>query len=127
MSSLSIDEKMMLVQKMRSQSEHNTESMHLRRRVSEPLNERIVSENGTNYIRGEFMRDAQEETGGLSYLKLRIFVSIFIFALFFSFYQTKFNLMGHQAKEIHAVLEENILPKKLQDSLETLSSRLLAQ
>ena len=109
MSSLTIDEKMMLIQKMRNQSEHNIPS-------SIPFYAVRSSEAVSS--------DLEASLDGLRFFKYRIFVCLLIFSGFFSMHQLKLEIKGYEVTEVNTILEEDILPEKLQDSLETLGNEL---
>lgn len=99
MSSLTIDEKMHVIERMRSQS-------------SESVPLYAVSSCEADNAQDVF-------TDGFHSLKYRIFVCLFAFSVFFAMYKMNFEVKGHKITELNVLLEEDVLPEKLQTSLES--------
>lgn len=136
MSSLTIDEKLHLIQKMRSQSEaiSNRNLSKLQHTYSRMEPYTGISTRSFNSLADEFSSkssDAMESdippTDGFRFLKYRIFACMLIFTCFFALYKTNFQIKGHKVTEVNTILEEDILPSKLQDSLEKISQQLVEQ
>ena len=123
MSSLSIDEKMLLIQKMRSQSAQKPNAYI--REHSRYQGEPTLYQNGYSSNSSAIEGEIPEETADVfRSLKLRFFVCLILFACFFGMYKADFKIKGHKVTEVNAVLQENMLPKPMQDSLETISQKL---
>lgn len=110
MSSLTIEEKLSMIQKMQSHASTQTkfpENIHARPR---PVNTELSQE------------DSYEEFHSL---RLRLFVCILIFSAFFGLYKMKIEIRGHDVTEVNSLLETNQLPRHAVDSLESLSQQLV--
>lgn len=115
MSSLSIDEKMSLIQKMRNQSQTQPVHPYIQPRTTDSRYQ--PAQMGTT-------EQPEHVENPLLYLKLRFFVCLLIFSGFFALYKTNFKVKGHSVTEVNTVLQENILPESLHNSLETMSQKL---
>lgn len=115
MSSLSIDEKMMLVQKMRARSEQLMPSEIHRK------------EAGVRYkdASGAGNLDSDEKGGSFRFLKIRILICVVAFSGFFCLYKMNVPIKGHQVAEITSVLENDLLPDSVQESLTTVSEHIV--
>ena len=102
MSSLTIDEKLSLVQRMKKQ------------------------DLSSNYTRMNTREDPSEEEP-VSTLKLRIFVCIIIFAAFFGMYKGNILIKGKKVSAISHALEKNMLPETLDQSLESMTKKVITK
>lgn len=101
MSSLTIEEKVSLVQQMKRQ---------------DSVNQTIPSGYTTNQT---------EEEMPVSTLKLRIFVCIIIFAVFFGMYKGNILIKGQKVSKISTALEKNMLPESLDKSLQAITKKVV--
>lgn len=106
MSSLTIDEKLSLVQRMKNQD---------------------ISSNYTRMNTRMNTRDAISEEEPVSTLKLRIFVCIIIFAAFFGMYKGNIIIKGKKVSAISHTLEKNMLPESLDKSLESMAKKVITK
>ncbi len=102
MSSLTIEEKLSLVQQMKSQDMKN----------------QSIPSGYAGYT---------DEEAPVSTLKLRIFVCIIIFAAFFGMYKGNILIKGQKVSKISTALEKNMLPKSLDKSLEAITKKAVVK
>lgn len=129
MSSLSIDEKMLLVQKMRNQAERMQKKplpyVPARERETYIDMRRNASSSGDVAEDSLFGADGEGELAeSFRFLKLRLFVCVVAFVGFFAMYKADFKLKGHDVAQVQTVLSQDMLPSKLQNSLETFSKKI---
>lgn len=126
MSALTIDEKLSLVQKMRTHANANQSRMNARTNVY-PRTSANASQNLA--LSGEDGMASEEELAmqGVGGLRLRLFVCLLVFSAFFGLYKMNIQIKGHKVTEVTTFLEENQLPKNAQTSLETMAKQLVEQ
>lgn len=118
MSSLTIDEKLLLVEKMRNQSQqYINRNQHYN--TSDVGNKSILSDSkdtGAEWI---------TSTEGFRFFKYRIVVCLVIFFSYFALYKTNFQVKGHHITAVNSILEKDMLPEKMRNALENLSTQII--
>lgn len=119
MSTLTIDEKLLMIQKMRAHAKENQNSIYMQEQL--PL-----------YVKPseQYLTEASEKSEGehmFSSLRLRLVICALVFSAFVGLYKLKIPIQGHQVTEVSCLLEENKLPENAQSSLEAASERVLKQ
>lgn len=133
MSSLTIDEKLYLIQKMRNQSENISQNTYDRYSAYNPVyNYNMKNRNDISVYNGRYdtfdnAEEVRATTDGFRFLKYRIFLCLMAFTFFFTCYKMKLEIKGHEVTEVNVLLEENIFPEKLHNSLKTLSEQIVEQ
>lgn len=116
MSSLTIDEKIHLLQKMRNQA--NAYPRHTGYSASGAVrNKAEFTDTKTEH--------ADESYGEKSYLKHRILLCIVIFFTCFALHKSSFSLKGYSLTELAVFLEDNKIPETVHNSLESVSTKII--
>ena len=124
MNTLTIDEKMLLVQRMRERADR-----------SRPHNSGTVDKSKTQERKEQAFSayagqtDEQSEGSGAERgtFRLRLIACVLVFSAFFGLYKMNVHIRGHQVGEITQLLEENKLPKGTHNSLKTMSEQMLEE
>lgn len=124
MSALTIDEKLLLVQKMRSRTGQN--AVHVPHTAGTGTGS--VQKDSITGLYVEQADELQEDEASVrGTFRIRIIVCVLIFSAFFGLYKMNIDIKGHQVKEIAVLLEENKLPSRVHQTLKTMSERMLQE
>lgn len=131
MSTLTIDEKLSLIQKMRAHANVNQNQIYTR--VQPQIHPGTVAGNVS--VNQSLYRSESTLTGDavleqelpVGTFKLRLLVCVLAFSAFVGLYKMNVQIKGHKVTEVNSLLEENQLPKNAQESLETAADRLVEQ
>lgn len=115
MSSLTIDEKIHLLQKMRNQAN-----------VRSSLSKNMTSGSLT-YEKNLHEDTTLEENQPIEthFFKYRVLICIGVFFACFASYKADFSIKGKNVQELSEVLEANLLPENIHNSLESVCTKII--